>query len=266
VPVTHVPGCVRAVLPCVRRGAILTDVGSSKAWIVSRVENAMSRAETDGLLPPGVSFVPGHPMAGCERSGFEAASPSLFKGRAYAFTPCRHTSPSALDMCVRMARALGADPLVIDPDEHDEAVALTSHAPYLFAVALSSAFDDLARRRPELGPLAASAFSDATRVASSDPEMAAGMCSTNASHARRAVSLISRRLDALLSKLDDPPALRKELARSRPDGGGLQAAGCDGRASVHGSVSNQTTREGLEGMASNKKDSGRPPSPEIQPW
>jgi len=205
VPVPAIPDCVGRALPRLRSGAVVTDVGSAKGWVTQRVEAIMDREDAAGRLPSGVAFVPGHPMAGKERAGPAAAEAALFRGAVWALTPGDRATPEGLDLCRAMVGACGARPLVIDPEAHDQAVALTSHLPYLFAVALAEAHIELAAARPELEPLSAGAFRDATRVAGSDPEMAAGMCAANATCLQEATARVCRRLLELARTAEDLP-------------------------------------------------------------
>jgi prephenate dehydrogenase len=170
-------GQIGALLPA---GAVVTDVASTKAQV------ARWAAE---LLPAGVSYVGGHPMAGKERSGVGAAEPALFKDAIYCLTVGPHAPQQAVDLVEAMVKAAGAKPYYIDPDEHDAYVAGISHLPFLLSVGLI----EITGRSPawkEMAPLAASGFRDVSRLASGDPEMHRDIALTNAAGLSRWINEI----------------------------------------------------------------------------
>jgi len=156
--------------PLLPAGVVVTDVASTKAEVGRWAAT---------LLPAGVEYVGGHPMAGKERAGVEAADPDLFKGAIYCLTAPPRASRSAVEAVEALARAVGAKPYYIDPEEHDAYVAGISHLPLLLSVGLV----EVTGRSPawkELAPLAATGFRDVSRLASGDPEMHRDICLTNA--------------------------------------------------------------------------------------
>ena len=142
--------------------AVLTDVGSAKGNLVRCATRAF------GGMP--VRFVPGHPIAGSERSGITAADGSLFRRHKVILTPVHGTDSQALALVDRLWTALGADVEHMDVDHHDEVLAATSHLPHLLAFGL---VDSLAKRHEnlEIFRYAAGGFRDFTRIAGSDPVM-----------------------------------------------------------------------------------------------
>src|SRR5262249_41920008 len=148
-PVDHIAEQVLQTAPHCRPGALLTDVGSTKAGIVHAVE---------GRLPAGVAFVGAHPLAGSEKHGPDAAAEELCQGRLVVLTPCRGAG-NDLDRAAEFWKALGARVRVMDAEEHDRALARTSHLPHLAASALAATVSG------ELLGLTASGFRDATRLA-----------------------------------------------------------------------------------------------------
>jgi len=139
--------------------AVVTDVGSVKGSIVEeakRLGNAVAR------------FVPGHPIAGTERSGPGAARPDLFRGRRVVLTPTAQTDPAAVARVRDMWAATGAIVSEMDPDQHDEIFAATSHLPHALAYCLVNM---LAAADGKLLQYTGGGFQDFTRIASSDPEM-----------------------------------------------------------------------------------------------
>ncbi|MGH2485161.1 MAG: chorismate mutase [Ktedonobacterales bacterium] len=149
--------------------ALITDVGSTKRLVMDWARAALPRPER---------FIGGHPMAGSERSGVEAARADLFAGRVWCLTASTDADLGALERARDLARAVGAAPRLMDPAAHDEAVARVSHLPLVTAAALTLA----ASQQPgwdNAGALAAGGFRDTTRVASGDPRMARDICLTN---------------------------------------------------------------------------------------
>lgn len=150
-------------------GAVITDVASTKSQVISWAEE---------FLPGNVYFVGGHPMAGKEISGVEAADATLLRNRIYCLTPTKKTSPAALNKVSILVEALGARVRFLEPAEHDGQVAQVSHLPFVAAAALMNAVAD----NPGWGDaalLAASGFRDVTRLAAGNPEMYRDICLTN---------------------------------------------------------------------------------------
>jgi prephenate dehydrogenase len=114
-------------------------------------------------LPPAVRFVGGHPLAGSEKKGVENAHADLFVDRCTVLTPTCGTSDTALDTVANFWLALGARVKTMSPEEHDQALAMTSHLPHLVAAALAGILP------ADLHELAATGFRDATRIAAGDP-------------------------------------------------------------------------------------------------
>ncbi len=152
-----------------REGSIVTDAASTKAKVMDWAEES---------LPPSVSFIGGHPMAGKETSGIEAADGDLFQGCTYCLIAGRGASKEARDTVAGLVRQIGATPLFIDASEHDSLVAGISHLPLLMSVALIEATAK-SPSWPEMARLATSGFRDLTRLASGDPRMSRDICLTN---------------------------------------------------------------------------------------
>src|SRR5690242_2004948 len=155
-PVLAMRELLRAIAPHLAPHALVTDLGSTKAEVVRWARET---------LPDPSRFVGGHPMAGKERAGIQAADAALFDGAVWCLTPDAGTAPDALARLCALVAALGARPLVLDPAQHDEAVAGASHLPLLTASALVLAVT-AAPDWPDVGRLTAGGFRDTTRVAS----------------------------------------------------------------------------------------------------
>lgn len=166
VPVGAMGAAIEAAAPALKPGAIVTDVGSVKRAVVEAVISK---------LPPHVLFVPGHPIAGTERSGPEAGFATLFRGRWNILTPLADTRPEYADAVEKLAafwRALGANVEIMDPERHDVVLAVVSHLPHLIAFNIVAMAEDLESvTESEVVKYSASGFRDFTRIAASDPTM-----------------------------------------------------------------------------------------------
>ncbi|MEJ2653872.1 MAG: prephenate dehydrogenase/arogenate dehydrogenase family protein [Acidihalobacter sp.] len=169
-PVGAVEGVCRALRGCLDENALLTDVGSVKGGVVRSVEAGLGR------LPP--NFVPGHPIAGKERSGVEAASADLFIGRRIILTPLPGTTSEARARVRQLWERAGGVVEEMGVEHHDEVLAATSHLPHLLAFALVGSLSGLGER-DEIFRYAAGGFRDFTRIASSDPVMWRDVCLSN---------------------------------------------------------------------------------------
>ena len=147
--------------------ATVTDVASAKAAVVTAGEAAI-----------GPRFVGGHPMAGSEREGIEAADPDLFRDASWILTPTETTSSEAYGSAAALATSLGARVVAVEPEEHDRLVARLSHVPQIVASALVAMVTGAGDREAFLG-LAGGGFRDVTRIAASDPGMWISILRTN---------------------------------------------------------------------------------------
>jgi len=150
--------------------AVITDVGSAKGSVV-----ADARAELGELLP---RFVPGHPIAGTEKSGVEAGFASLYRDRRVILTPLAETASEASEKVAEMWRHCGAIVEYLEVEHHDRVLAATSHLPHMLAYALVHQLSGL-NDNEEIFRYAAGGFRDFTRIASSDPVMWRDICLAN---------------------------------------------------------------------------------------
>ncbi len=184
-------GAMRAVLEAMRGrlavDAVVTDGGSVKGSVVRDC-----CAVCDGMPP---WFVPGHPIAGTENSGAEAAFAELYRKRRVILTPLPETAPEALARVEAMWRLCGAEVVEMSVEHHDEVLAATSHLPHMLAYTL---VDSLARMKEndEIFRYAAGGFRDFTRIASSNPVMWRDICVANR-------DAIGGMLDAFASELTE---------------------------------------------------------------
>jgi prephenate dehydrogenase len=166
-------GAMRALLqniaPALTPGAVVTDVASTKAQVISWAEE---------FLPSSVFFVGGHPMAGKEVSGVEAADANIFKNRIYCLTPTPRTNPAAINKVSTFVEVIGARVRFLEPAEHDGQVAGVSHLPFLASIALVNTVAEGGAWK-DASLLAANGFRDISRLAAGSPEMYRDICLTN---------------------------------------------------------------------------------------
>jgi prephenate dehydrogenase len=169
-PVGATASVLQAIAPHLGADTVVTDAGSTKRDVVDAARAA---------LGPGFArFVPGHPIAGAEQSGVDAARVDLYSGKRAVLTPALDTAPGALDTVRELWRACGAEVHEMTPEVHDAVFAAVSHLPHLLAYAL---VHDIATHEKSslLFDYAASGFRDFTRIASSHPEMWRDICMAN---------------------------------------------------------------------------------------
>jgi len=170
VPVKATHQVLEQIKPLLSSHTIITDVGSTKANVVAAARDVF------GTIPSG--FIPGHPIAGSEKSGVIASDDQLFVKHKIILTPLPESDPSAVQQVARMWQATGAEVLQMAVERHDEVLAATSHLPHILAFSL---VDTLAREQDstEIFRYAAGGFRDFTRIAASDPTMWHDICIAN---------------------------------------------------------------------------------------
>lgn len=209
VPVGSTETVCRQIAKSLPETAILTDAGSVKGSVVEQVEKAF-----DGQLP--ANFVPGHPIAGTEKSGAGAAFPELYQNRRVLLTPLEQTSVAATEKVQAMWETAGAIVEILGVEHHDRVLAATSHLPHMLAFGL---VDSLAKQEKseEIFRYAAGGFRDFTRIASSDPTMWRDICIHNRDSILNALKAYEQDLseihDAILSS--DEERLQTIFARAK---------------------------------------------------
>ncbi|MFA6320458.1 MAG: prephenate dehydrogenase [Candidatus Omnitrophota bacterium] len=174
-PVSSIVTVAREAVKYAEPGAVLTDVGSTKEWIVGHLEK-ITRGST-------VSFIGSHPMAGSEHNSVEFSRDNLLEAAPCIVTRTVRTNAQALSKVVNFWKELGAKVKTMTPSQHDHSVALISHLPHIVAFSLAGAVPE-----KEL-VYAAEGFKDTTRVASSDPNLWADIFITNKKEAVKACRL-----------------------------------------------------------------------------
>lgn len=171
VPVGSSGQVAEEIAPALKPGAILTDVGSTKGSVIAQMQP---------YVPPGVHFIPGHPLAGTEKSGPDAGFAELFENRWCIFTPLPDTDPAALEKLSEFWRRCGSNIDTMDPQHHDMTLAIVSHLPHIIAYNIVGTADDLESvTKSEVIKYSASGFRDFTRLAASDPTMWRDVCLHN---------------------------------------------------------------------------------------
>ena len=215
VPVRSTARMAAALLPHLRPGTVVTDVGSVKGEVVAQCEAA---------LPADRPFVGGHPIAGSERAGAAAADAGLFRGAPCVLTPTARTDATALAAVRALWEGVGARVSEMTPAAHDRALAWVSHLPHVVAYALVGA---LAGADGQLAALAGGSWRDATRVAASPAELWRDIFLANREAVLAATDAFGAevaRLRAALAAGDEPALLalleRAVVARGAGQGGG----------------------------------------------
>ena len=201
-PVAQTGKILAAMLPHLEAGTIITDAGSTKADVVAAARGALGARVGQ--------FVPGHPIAGRENNGPDAALADLFRGKKTVLTPLAENAPATIERVAAAWRQCGAVIHQLAPHEHDKVFAAVSHLPHLLAYAL---VDDIAGKAhaSQLFQYAASGFRDFTRIAGSSPEMWRDISLANG-------AALLGELDAYLAQL-----IRLRAMLAAGDGGGIEA-------------------------------------------
>lgn len=182
VPVEQMSPIAKKIRPFLKRGAILTDVGSVKKAIVAKLG--------------GPSFVGGHPVAGSEKAGAKNGRPTLFKGAVCVLTKDK-TSKKSLSAVNTLWRDVGARVVVTSAADHDRVLALTSHLPHMLAFSLFSVVKELARKNPLVKKVVGPSFMETTRIAASNPDIWTGIIDLNRREIAAGVRDASRFLQSL---------------------------------------------------------------------
>ena len=233
VPVGAMADVAAQIGPHLAPGATVTDVGSVKQAVIAAVAPH---------LPNGVTFVPGHPMAGTEYSGPRSGFATLFQNRWWLLTPMPDTDPSALARLRRLLEAFGARVDTMDADHHDLVLAVVSHAPHLIAYTKVGVADHLAQvSNSEVIQYSATGFRDFTRIAASDPTMWRDVFLTNKDAVLDVLGRFTEELFGLQRaiRMGDGDLLHDYFTRTRAIRRGIIEAGQDTSAPDFGRVAAQ---------------------------
>ena len=193
-PLGQMRSLAQQFLPALKRGAIVTDVGSVKADVVRELESIIANA--------GAHFIGSHPMAGAEKTGVAAARNNLFENAVCVLTPTKKTNSAALKKLGQFWKSLGARVLKMDAAQHDLLVSRSSHLPHVVAATLAGLVLNPANPKTQ-SQLCATGFRDTTRIASGSPEMWRDIALANRKK-------LSRSVDAFVSELKRFQAVLKK--------------------------------------------------------
>ncbi|MCR4289805.1 MAG: prephenate dehydrogenase [Candidatus Scalindua sp.] len=182
----------KKIIPLMKKSAILTDVGSTKDYIVSQVNNEI-KSTCNGEKP---NFIGAHPLAGSEKRGIESARPNLFEGSVCVLTPTNLNSKKCITRLSNMWKALGAGISIMTPSKHDEILALVSHLPHFVASSLAGVIDE------KHWKFAASGLRDTTRIASGDPELWLSISKQNKQKIIEALRCFSKEVECTINDLE----------------------------------------------------------------
>jgi prephenate dehydrogenase len=200
-PLAQMLSLLKKMRPSIKRGAIITDVGSVKAPVVKQLESVVARA--------GAHFIGSHPMAGAEKTGVAAARENLFENAVCVVTPTRKSNSGALRKTEQLWKAFGARVMRLAPELHDELVSRSSHLPHVAAATLANLILD--PRHPKSQPLlCANGFRDTTRIASGSPEMWRDIAVANRKNLSKALGTFIRELKTFQTVLSHGDAQAAE--------------------------------------------------------
>ncbi|WP_421693048.1 prephenate/arogenate dehydrogenase family protein [Aestuariivirga sp.] len=220
-PVGTYGALAQEIGPALKPGALLTDVGSVKGAVVRDVLPH---------LPPGVNFIPGHPIAGTEQSGPESGFAELFINRWCILTPLPDSDAKAVEALTGFWRACGSNVENMTPEHHDLVLAITSHLPHLIAYNIVLTAADLEEvTSSEVIKYSAGGFRDFTRIAASDPTMWRDVFLNNREAVLEMLGRFSEDLSALQRAIrwGDGETLFDVFTRSRQIRRSIIAAGQD---------------------------------------
>ena len=236
VPVGAMAQVAAQIAPHLAPGCTVTDVGSVKQAVIDMVAP---------LMPPGVTFIPGHPMAGTEYSGPSSGFSTLFVNRWWLLTPLDDTDPALIARLQSLLEGMGAKVNAMDAAHHDQVLAVVSHTPHLIAYTMVGVADHLAQvSNSEVIEYSASGFRDFTRIASSDPTMWRDVFLTNKDAVLDILGRFAEELFVLQRaiRMGDGDQLFDYFTRTRAIRRGIIEAGQDTAAPDFGRASPPPTK------------------------
>ncbi|MGM0471183.1 MAG: prephenate dehydrogenase/arogenate dehydrogenase family protein [Bacillota bacterium] len=217
-PVGVIPDVVKQIKPKLAPGTIITDVGSTKEWVIDEVKQ---------LVGSKLTYIPAHPMTGSEVSGPEGADAYLFENAVYVLTPLTKTPDDKLTAVADLLEEIKANLLLMSPAEHDQIVAAVSHLPHIMACALVGAVGKAADSDERIFSLAAGGFRDTTRIAAGDPTMWSDICLSNTKFILEMIDTLKQELeefeelltttdyDQLFTKFESMQSLRQRIPKKK---------------------------------------------------
>ena len=184
---------------------ILTDVASVKAFMIEKITAILGEKQ--------IYYVPGHPIAGSEKSGIDAARADLFINQQLILTPTETTDANAFSKVKQFWQQLGAKVIIMDAATHDKIFAMVSHLPQLLAYALMNTVGD----NKDYTKHIYKGFNEITRIAASDPNMWADIYLTNKANVLDALNQLQQQISAITTAINkqDSHFLQKSFAQSK---------------------------------------------------
>jgi len=208
-PIRTILELLPKIAPLLKRGCLVTDTGSTKVKIIETASQE---------LPPTVHFIGGHPMAGSEKYGIEAADPHLFRDKNYILTPTSETDWTALEKMSSLIQKIKANLIVLNPFEHDRLVGATSHLPQIVAVSLVNTVDRLIQEENNnhYWRVIGGGFKDMTRISLSSPEIWLDICATNQEAILKTIRKFKEEVNLIEEGLiNDPDSLKEKFQRAK---------------------------------------------------
>ena len=218
-PIARMAPLARQMLPALRPGVLVTDVGSVKGSVVRELEPLFAQA--------GACFIGSHPLAGAEKMGPAHAKGDLFAHAVCVVTPTPHSKPELVEQLEELWRRVGGIPLRLTPEVHDDLVSRSSHLPHVVAAELANYVLSPAHPKAQ-AMLCATGFRDTTRIASGSPEMWRDICLANSKNLARVLGVFIEDLQEFRLALEqgDVKAIEDffELAKKRREAWQAQGA------------------------------------------
>jgi prephenate dehydrogenase len=207
-PLAQMAALAKQILPALKRGAIVTDVGSVKSGVVRELESLFQKS--------GAHFIGSHPMAGAEKTGVAAARENLFENAVCVLTPTKKSNANSVRKLEQFWKSLGARVLKMDAAQHDLLVSRTSHLPHVVAATLANLVLNPSNSKAQ-SQLCANGFRDTTRIASGSPEMWRDIALANRKNLSRSVDAFVGELKKFQATLksSDAKAVEKYFATAK---------------------------------------------------
>ena len=192
-PVSLIARNLKSAIPYLKDGALITDVGSTKNFILQELKDATTNI--NGKTDDCFEFIGAHPIAGSENKGVEHAVSDLFANSICVLTPTESNSESGINKLTKMWELLGAKVVSMKPEEHDAILARTSHLPQVLAFAIANIIEN------DQWKFSAGGLRDLTRIAASDPDLWIDICEQNRSNIIDAIDLYIEELTSMRNDL-----------------------------------------------------------------
>jgi prephenate dehydrogenase len=209
-PVGQTAHIMERIAPHLQANTIITDAGSTKQDVIAAARHHLSMQNRH-------HFVPGHPIAGAEQSGVQAAQTDLYVNKHVILIPLPETSIDATQQVTQLWQACGAQVSLMPADEHDQMLAATSHLPHILAFTMMNHLNHTTSHPENMLRFAGSGFRDFTRIASSSPEMWRDICLANHEALLKQIDAYQNELKSLqkLLKNNDGKGLEKAFFQAR---------------------------------------------------